>query len=162
MLQHVLTQGGIPARQVAAPDSTFKALLNETRAQLSTASFQIVLESCLDRATEILFNGLEKNVFRETNVGGWEETSSTAISLGQETRVRLAGMLPGLARWSQLALEGLPNELVDVSALSQPRRTAFTSCSAGEVLSEANNTYFPGTCRAERSVCAFRHYLHQL
>ena len=31
-----------------------------------------------------------------------------------EVKMRLAGMLPGLARWSALALNGLPNELVDV------------------------------------------------
>lgn len=114
-LQHVLTQGGISQRVANAPDPTFASLLKETRTHLRSASFQIVLETCLDRATEVLFNGLEKNVFRETNVGGWEETSSAAVPLGQETKVRLAGMLPGLARWSQLALEGLPNELIDVS-----------------------------------------------
>jgi len=28
-------------------------------------------------------------------------------------RIRLAGLLPGLARWSQLALNGLLNKLVD-------------------------------------------------
>lgn len=115
MLQHVLTQGGIPQRSATASDPMFAKLLNETRTLLCSASFQLVLEACLDRATEVLFIGLEKNVFRETNVGGWEEASSTATSLGQEMKVRLAGMLPGLARWSQLALEGLPNELIDVS-----------------------------------------------
>ena len=33
----------------------------------------------------------------------------------EEVKVRLAGLLPGLARWSQLALNAVPNELVDVS-----------------------------------------------
>ncbi|KAI0786964.1 Peroxin-3 [Abortiporus biennis] len=124
-LQHVLTQGGIPARLATYPDPTFQNLLSETRTHLSSASFQIVLEACLDKATEILFNGLEKNVFRETNVGGWEEVTSTTLPLGPEVRVRLAGMLPGLGKWCHLALEGLPNELIDgladlreVSALS--------------------------------------------
>lgn len=31
----------------------------------------------------------------------------------EEVKVRLAGLLPGLARWSQLALNAVPNELVD-------------------------------------------------
>jgi hypothetical protein len=33
----------------------------------------------------------------------------------EEIKIRLAGLLPGLARWSQLALNAVPNELVDVS-----------------------------------------------
>lgn len=33
---------------------------------------------------------------------------------GGEVKLRLAALLPGLARWSHLAINGLPNELVDV------------------------------------------------
>lgn len=71
----------------------------------------------MDKATEILFEGLEKNVFRTGSGGGGVE--------GGEERIRLAGLLPGLARWSQLALEGLPNELVDVSAFFDLLRRYF-------------------------------------
>lgn len=63
----------------------------------------------------MLFDDLEKNVFHEnepkSGITGWEEATA---SLGPETKVRLAGMLPGLARWCHSAVEGLPNELVDV------------------------------------------------
>ena len=62
----------------------------------------LVLERCLDSGTEVLLEGLKKNVF-----AGEEDESG-------EVKMRLAGMLPGLARWSALALNGLPNELVDV------------------------------------------------
>ena len=110
-LQHVLTQGGIPSRLAAAPDSTFQALLSETRTLLASSNMQRVLEVCLDRATETLFDGLEKNVFFE-NAPALEEGS--VLGLVPESRVRLAAMLPGLARWCRLALEGLPNELIDV------------------------------------------------
>ena len=64
-----------------------------------------MLEVCLDTATEVLFTGLEKNVFVPNEPSPGEEV----------LHIRLAGLLPGLARWSQLALNGLPNELVDVS-----------------------------------------------
>lgn len=71
-----------------------------------------MLEAGLDKATEVLFQGLEKNVFGGSS-SGWEDPNS-ALGLTPEPRVRLAGMLPGLARWCHLALEGLPNELIDV------------------------------------------------
>jgi hypothetical protein len=59
----------------------------------------------MDHATEILFAGLRKNVFvnQDDNLG----------SAG-EARLRLASLLPGLAKWGHLAMNGLPNELVDV------------------------------------------------
>jgi len=55
----------------------------------------------------VLFEGLEKNVFVDTATA---EDRTTP----EEVRIRLAGLLPGLARWSSLALNGLPNEMVDV------------------------------------------------
>ena len=62
----------------------------------------------MDTATEILFAGLEKNVFMPNEPAPGDDV----------LRIRLAGLLPGLARWSQLTLNGLPNELVDVSFFS--------------------------------------------
>ncbi|KJA23709.1 hypothetical protein HYPSUDRAFT_201142 [Hypholoma sublateritium FD-334 SS-4] len=92
-----------PAPQHAALlDTPFLALLAETRAILTGADFAHVLEGSLDCATAVLFESLEQNVFAPEVPG-----------TDGETRIRLAGLLPGLARWSQLALEGLPNELVD-------------------------------------------------
>ncbi|KAH8102100.1 Peroxin-3 [Cristinia sonorae] len=109
-LQHVLTQGGIDSRLAAAPDATFQGLLSEIRTHLASSNLERVLEVCLDQATETLFNGLEKNVFFEQSVG---LDAPSGLGLVPESRVRLAGMLPGLARWCHLALEGLPNELID-------------------------------------------------
>ncbi|KAI0942833.1 hypothetical protein AcV7_002135 [Taiwanofungus camphoratus] len=105
-LQHVLTQGGIPARIATDADPKFHSLLSETRAHLGSASFHRVLEVCLDQATEILFSGLQKHVFGSASL-------PSGLGDDQEVRERLAAMLPGLARWCHLALEGLPNELVD-------------------------------------------------
>ncbi|KZT08080.1 uncharacterized protein LAESUDRAFT_724066 [Laetiporus sulphureus 93-53] len=106
-LTHVLIQGGIPSRLAGTADPHFDALLAETRIHLQSASFQRVLEVCLDRATEVLFDGLRKHVFHSAaSESGLDERD-------EEMRERLAAMLPGLARWCHLALEGLPNELVD-------------------------------------------------
>ena len=86
----------------------FNALLDETRAIVASADFAHVLEVCLDRATEVLSASLERNVFVDSDLGEGLGLGGGAV------RIRLAGLLPGLARWSQLAMRGLPNELVDV------------------------------------------------
>ncbi|KII85718.1 hypothetical protein PLICRDRAFT_56925 [Plicaturopsis crispa FD-325 SS-3] len=101
-LQHVLTQGG--AASPSHPDPAFSALLDATHSCLASSDFALVLEVCLDRATGVLFDGLERYVFVDS---AGDEAS------GVDVQLRLAGMLPGLARWGRLALEGLPNELVD-------------------------------------------------
>lgn len=109
-MQHVLTQGGVSPWLATHHDPVFTSLLEETRSLISSPDFERVLELGLDRAMEILFDGLQKNVFVDSN-GPSDEP-------GQEIlRLRLAGLLPGLARWSHLALNGLPNELVDVSTM---------------------------------------------
>ena len=102
-----------PPTQFSLLDEPFIALVEETRSILASSDFAVVLEMCLDRATEVLFEGLEKNVYGRdagAHVAGGEDG---AVGVEVE-RIRLAGLLPGLARWSQLALNGLPNELVDV------------------------------------------------
>jgi peroxin-3 len=83
-------------------EPAFTALLEETRDLLTSPDFALVLERALDRATSLLFDGLSQNVF----VGDEREEG--------EVRLRTASVLPGLAKWSSLALNGLPNELVDV------------------------------------------------
>ncbi|TFK31913.1 Peroxin-3-domain-containing protein [Crucibulum laeve] len=87
-----------------AQDPAFNALVDEARSVLCSSDFARVLEVCLDRATEVLFNGLEKSVFAP---------QADVAAPGEDVRIRLASLLPGLARWSHLALNGLPNELVD-------------------------------------------------
>ncbi|KAL1948096.1 hypothetical protein VTO73DRAFT_12171 [Trametes versicolor] len=107
-LQHVLTQGGIPSWLASAHDPKFDAFLDETRQHLASGSFERVLEVCLDSAMDMLSRGVDKHVF-----GSHGEDDAM---MGQEPRERLAAMLPGLARWCHLALESLPNELVDALA----------------------------------------------
>jgi peroxin-3 len=105
-LQHVLVQGGIPQSLAMNVSPTFTAVLNETRSVLGSPNFSVVLEVCLDRATDLLLDGLQRDVF--------VEAGSNVDEHGEKIKLRLAGLLPGLARWSHLALHGLPNELIDV------------------------------------------------
>ncbi|KAH8993651.1 Peroxin-3 [Lactarius hatsudake] len=99
-LSHLLTRGGFPPTHNDTHEPEFTALLEETRDLLASSDFALVLERALDRATALLFEGLSQNVF----VGEEGE---------DEVRLRVAAVLPGLARWSSLALNGMPNELVD-------------------------------------------------
>lgn len=86
-------------------DVPFISLLEETRTVISSSDFALTLENCLDRSMEVLFDGLmENNVFVDS-----------AAAAGEEVRIRLAGLLPGLSRWSSLALRGVPCTLADVS-----------------------------------------------
>ena len=146
-LQHVLTQGGIPPWLAGTPDPAFDAFLAETRRHVASGSFERVLEVCLDSATDALFRGVEKHVF------GSHQLDDT-LTGAQEPRERLAAMLPGLARWCHMALEGLPNELVDV-------RTPFLAptTTVRLVLIILRLTEFGGL---EGSFCAFCHHLYQL
>ncbi|KAG5642120.1 hypothetical protein DXG03_003591 [Asterophora parasitica] len=83
--------------------AAFNLLVAETRAVLASADFARVLAVCLDRATEVLFDGLEVAVFGP----------SAAAAATEANRVRLAGMLPGLAKWSREIGVGVPCVLVD-------------------------------------------------
>jgi len=103
-LSHLLTRGGFPPAHNDTHEPAFMALLEETRDLLTSPNFALVLERALDRATSLLFDGLSQNVF----VGQEGEEG--------EVRLRTASVLPGLARWSNLALNGLPNQLVDCLA----------------------------------------------
>ncbi|KAI0294005.1 Peroxin-3 [Russula brevipes] len=100
-LSHLLTRGGFQPAQGDNHEPAFTALLEEARDLLTSTNCALVLERALDHATSLLFDGLSKNVF----VGAAGEDG--------EVRLRTASVLPGLARWSNLALNGLPNELVD-------------------------------------------------
>lgn len=106
-IQHVLIQGGYQQTRIDYEDSVFAALLEETRCVFASSDFSLVLQTCLDQAAQTLLTHLESKVFVDS-------ASST-----EDARIRLAGLLPGLAKWSLEAMRGVPNELVDVSNFLQ-------------------------------------------
>jgi peroxin-3 len=146
-LHYVLTKAGLrvappshlnlPTRDFSTPSSTallssspsltefedpaLTRLLDETRSRLLSADFSCVLGAALDAAGDVLVLGLARSVFPHPRNAEAEAPPDEALVVpthdDQEVKVRLAGMLPSLARWSRIALTGLPNELVDVSGL---------------------------------------------
>jgi len=71
-----------------------------------------VLEVSAERGVDVLFDRLRVHVFVDSSEKEREMEGENGGEK-EELKLRLAGLLPGLARWSRLALEGLPNELVD-------------------------------------------------
>ena len=102
-IQHVLIQGGT---RIDYEDSAFTALLEETRSVFGSSDFSLVLQTCLDRAAQTLLAHLESKVFVD---------SASSVGSQEDVRIRLAGLLPGLAGWSMEAMRSVPNVLVDVS-----------------------------------------------
>lgn len=102
-------------------DPIFSSLLSQTRAYLAGPDFTYALSAALDRATVVLVDGLRTKVFVDSSTTndpeGLSATNPIDLTGEEETKeeikIRLAGLLPGLARWSQLALNAVPNELVD-------------------------------------------------
>lgn len=118
--EFVLLQGGLASHH-AHVDRTLRSLLNETRSFISSADFGVVLGLCLDRGTETLIGGLRDNVYEhqhthtQTQIRIGEERGGEEVEVeGAGAKVRLAALLPAVARWSHLAVNGMPNELVEV------------------------------------------------
>jgi peroxin-3 len=154
-LRHVLANAGlglsppsglpVPILQVQPPtaavpadafeddlDPPFNALVAETSSLISSPNFAHVLEAALDEASEsVLLAGLLSAVF-----GRREPDASTAPEDELVPKLRLVDMLPGLARWSRLALTGLPNELVDVRHLMHAQNIRPTDFFLGQRLGE--------------------------
>ena len=129
MLALVFGEGGIPGYRSSSSshsiplasrsepnpetDRAFSALLDELRQTVTSPAFASVLEASLDRAMDVLLDGLRKNVFRSMDRPRDDREAEIP---------RLASLLPGLARWSQLALNTVPNKLVDVRIILQSIR----------------------------------------
>lgn len=101
-------------------DPIFSSLLSQTRTYLAGPDFAYALSAALDRATGVLVDGLRAKVFIDSSTTNVTEGLSATDPIDltveeekEEIKIRLAGLLPGLARWSQLALNAVPNELVD-------------------------------------------------
>ena len=110
--QNVLIQGGI-SPHLATIDPPLRRLLDETKAYVASPDFQLVWGLALDKGCDMVLDDLEREVFGE--VPAVEEVGASAeMPVPSDRSERLAGILPGLARWCHPALYGLPNELVEV------------------------------------------------
>jgi hypothetical protein len=77
--------------------------------------------------------------------GEFGETTSTGVD-NESAKVKLAALLPGVARWTHLALNGVPNEIIEVSRKTMHCATVLTLPDRGSPNYEK--------CRATRRLCS--------
>lgn len=65
-----------------------------------------MFEKCVDNGVDVLLRNLREEVY-EVGVG-------SESGRFEEASVRFANCLPVIARWAHLAVNGMPNELVEV------------------------------------------------
>jgi peroxin-3 len=92
----------------AADEEAFRTLLDETKDFLTSRDFEIVLEKSIDWALDQFVNGMKREVFGEDTPAEGDEPPT-------QNKLRFAALLPGVTRWSHLAVNAIPNELVEVS-----------------------------------------------
>ncbi|KAH7337403.1 Peroxin-3 [Rhizoctonia solani] len=105
-----LASGGLTS-SLAHVDPALSTLLSASHTHVSSADFAIALRKCLDLGTAAMKEGL----IRSGEFG--EPQSADANSEGP--KVKLAALLPGVARWTHLALNGVPNEIIEGFAESR-------------------------------------------
>lgn len=116
-LDQTLSSGGTPHHLLPAnrPDKDFESLVSESRQLILTPSFEAVFEASLETSFSLFFSFLEKEVFG---------VNATTGEPGKA--LRLVDVLPGMARWSRIAISGIPNELID-SVSGRKELTEFSA-----------------------------------
>ncbi|CAE6496422.1 unnamed protein product [Rhizoctonia solani] len=99
-----LASGGLTS-SLAHVDPSLSTLLSASHAHISSADFAIALRKCLDLGTIAMKDGLIRS-------GEFGEVSNTGLD-DEGSKVKLAALLPGVARWTHLALNGVPNEIIE-------------------------------------------------
>ena len=113
-----LEQSGLADTQIRP---ALRSLLDETRDFVESPDFAIVLRSCLDRLFAMLVSSLG-HLFVD-DAASLPPLPASASGLGQhrfsevqEKKVKLAAILPALARCSHTVFNGLPNEYAEALA----------------------------------------------
>lgn len=84
--------------------------MDQTASFIQSKDFTVVFDKAMDTCLDIFQTDLEANLFGGPDVEGGEK------------KVKLASILPPVAKWSHLAVNGMPNELIEVGP-----RVLFTS-----------------------------------
>ncbi|KAG8933352.1 peroxin [Tulasnella sp. 418] len=118
-IQMSLTEGGLPfevifpsisSREGQNERDSFETLLEETKEFIESKDFELVLEKSLDAAFELLEAWIRTDIFEERESQG----ESGGDILEEEPKMKLAAILPGIARWGHQAVNSIPTELVGV------------------------------------------------
>lgn len=120
--QQALLAGGLPPDQVLSNlgDIAFRTLMDDTRQLLNGQEFGVVFDKAMDWGVDWFLERVQREMFES----GHEEQRE-----GEEKevkKVKLAAMLPGVARLSHTLVNSMPNELIE--GMSQlPEMSAFSA-----------------------------------
>ncbi|KAG8903511.1 peroxin, partial [Tulasnella sp. 417] len=120
--QQALLSGGLSPEQVLSSlrDSAFRTLMDDTRGLLNGQDFGVVFEKAMDWGVDWLLERIQREMFdtRCEDQGEGDEK--------EEKRVKLAALLPGVARLSHTLVNSMPNEHIE--GMSQlPEMSAFSA-----------------------------------
>jgi peroxin-3 len=123
-LEVLIAAGAVPANtpiSALEADVQLRNLLDETKDFIDSRDFRSVLRLCLDR----VFGIFEETMKPSFGIEDTEDVRFQELSEDGEIgrRVRLAALFPAVAKQSQLAIHGAPNEYVEVRyVLSQSHK----------------------------------------
>jgi peroxin-3 len=89
--------------------------MSETRDFIDSADFSVVLRSCLDKLFAHLSESLG-HLFVDDNASPASQAAQRRFIEVSEKKVRLAAVLPALARASHTIFNGVPNEYAEALA----------------------------------------------
>ncbi|KAG8902808.1 hypothetical protein FRB99_004107 [Tulasnella sp. 403] len=95
--------------------------MDQSKTLIQSKDFELVLNKALGFSIDLFMDYMEQNVIPVPEKA--EEGEEGRV---EEGRIRLAAMLPGVARWSHTAVMGMPNALIEgISHL--PEVSAFSA-----------------------------------
>ncbi len=116
----LISAGAVPPHTPIAAleaDVQLRHLLDETKDFIDSRDFRSVLRLCLDRAFGVFGGAMQQAFGIDTSEDARFQELSADGELGR--RMRLATLFPAVAKQSQLAIHGAPNEYVEVSGASR-------------------------------------------
>ncbi|EPQ25809.1 uncharacterized protein PFL1_06676 [Pseudozyma flocculosa PF-1] len=148
-LETLIQSGAVPADRALdtlRTNQRLRLLLDETKDIIESSDFSTILHLCLDRVFDVFFTTMSPTfgLAPSTPVGGGlsghdeagtgtgmgarirEITADEAETLQKGRSVRLASLFPAVARQSQLAIHGVPNEYIESLSDSKELR-AFSA-----------------------------------
>ncbi|KAF8597589.1 hypothetical protein BDV93DRAFT_369641 [Ceratobasidium sp. AG-I] len=107
-----LASGGLTS-SLAHIDPALSTLLTASCTHIASADFSLALRKCVDLGVGAMRSGLVRSgEFGEAAAAASRSGSASGVEEGEE-KVKLAALLPGVARWTHLALNGVPNEIIE-------------------------------------------------
>ncbi len=99
-------------------DAPLTDLLEQSRLHLTSPDFLLVLPRCIDTLYRSLLDELASQTYMGDEASRGRDFAQAGAQIRQITSKRVVECLPSFTKWSKRVWEGIPDEAVDVSAIS--------------------------------------------